>query len=200
VTRWSQLAGARSGASYAARIAAMAATGQDMHGEATFCSAIVTPPARILDAGCGTGRVAIRLNELGYHCVGVDFDKSMLGEATRAAPDLRWLVGDLASLELGERFDLIVAAGNVIPLLAVDTLDAAVANLARHLQPTGALVSGFGLDSAHLPPGCPITPLADFDTACVAADLTLRERYATWERQIFQGEQGGYAVSVHRPS
>jgi ubiquinone/menaquinone biosynthesis C-methylase UbiE len=200
VTRWSQLAGARSGASYAARIAAMAATGQDMHGEATFCSAIVTRPARILDAGCGTGRVAIRLNELGYDCVGVDFDESMLGEATHAAADMRWLVGDLATLELGERFDLIVAAGNVIPLLAVDTLDAAVANLARHLQPTGALVTGFGLDSAHLPPGCPITPLADFDTACVAADLTLRERYATWERQIFQGEQGGYAVSVHRPS
>ena len=200
MTRWSELAGAQSGASYAARITAMAATGQDMHGEATFCSAIVTPPASILDAGCGTGRVAIRLNELGYDCVGVDLDESMLGVARHTAPDMRWLIGDLATLELGERFDLIVAAGNVIPLLAVDTLDAAVANLARHLQPTGALVTGFGLDSAHLPPGCPITLLADFDTACVAADLTLRARYSTWDRQIFEGEQGGYAVSIHSPS
>jgi SAM-dependent methyltransferase len=200
MSRWSELAGDQSGAAYAARIAAMAATGQDMHGEATFCSAIVTPPALVLDAGCGTGRVAIRLDELGYNCVGVDLDDSMLGVARHAAPDMRWLGGDLATLELGERFDLIVAAGNVIPLLAVDTLDAVVATLARHLGPKGTLVTGFGLDSAHLPPGCPITPLADFDTACVAADLTLHERYATWDRQIFDGEQAGYAVSVHRPS
>jgi len=200
VTRWSELAGNHGGAEYAARIAAMAATDRDMHGEATFCSAVVTPPASILDAGCGIGRVAIRLNELGYSCMGVDLDESMLDEARHAAPDMRWLAGDVATLELRERFDLIVAAGNVIPLLAVDTLVAAVANLARHLQPTGALVTGFGFDSAHLPPGCPITPLADFDTACVAADLTLRERYATWDRQLFEGEQGGYAVSVHRPN
>jgi len=200
VTRWSELAGNQGGASYAARIAAMATTGHDMHGEATFCSAVVTPPARILDAGCGTGRVAIRLDGLGYDCVGVDLDESMLGEARHTAPDMRWLVGDLAAIDLYERFDLIVAAGNVIPLLAVGTLDATVANLARHLQPAGALVTGFGLDSAHLPPGCPTTPLADFDTCCLAADLTLSERYATWDRQIFQGEQDGYAVSVHRPS
>ncbi|WP_372343101.1 methyltransferase domain-containing protein [Streptomyces sp. KL116D] len=35
----------------------------------------------MLDAGCGTGRVTIRLSELGYDCVGFDLDASMLDVA-----------------------------------------------------------------------------------------------------------------------
>ena len=88
MTGWSRLAGGQAGPSYAARFAAMAAAGQDMHGEAAFCARLLTPPARVLDAGCGTGRVAIRLAALGFDCVGVDLDSSMLAEARSAAPGL----------------------------------------------------------------------------------------------------------------
>jgi SAM-dependent methyltransferase len=70
----------------------------------------VPPGAHVLDAGCGTGRVAIRLAELGYDCVGVDLDPAMLAEARRAAPALAWVPADLASLALDRRFDLVVAA------------------------------------------------------------------------------------------
>src|SRR5687768_2177284 len=98
MSRWSELTGGAEGRAYAARFDALAAGGVDIHGEATFCERLRPPPARILDAGCGTGRVAIRLAERGYDCVGVDLDASMLEVARERAPHVPWLLGDLASL------------------------------------------------------------------------------------------------------
>ncbi|HEY0167963.1 MAG TPA: class I SAM-dependent methyltransferase [Jatrophihabitans sp.] len=219
VTRWAELAGRASGADYAARFARLAAAGKDVHGEASFCAELVPAPALVLDAGCGTGRVAIRLAELGYRVVGVDVDSSMLAEARRVAPDLRWVSADLAALPGLDRllppapagsagagptdpgpasmdagFDLVVAAGNVIPLLAPGTLDATVRRLAAVLAPGGLLVAGFGLDSAHLPTGCPVTPAADYLTACAGAGLSEVAQHGGWDDV---GEPTGYLVSVH---
>lgn len=200
-TRWHELTGGRTGEEYAARFAELARSGKDMHGEAAFCGELAAPGARVLDAGCGTGRVAIRLAELGYDVVGVDVDESMVGVARREAPDLVWLQGDLADLpaDVWERgpYDLVVMAGNVIPLLAHGTLDDTVAGLAAVLAPGGLLVAGFGLDAQHLPPGCPVTPLADFDRATGSAGLEQVARFSTWDGQGFD-EAEGYAVSVHR--
>ncbi len=201
MTRWDELAGGGAGERYAARFAMLAASGVDVHGEARLCASLVPVGARVLDAGCGTGRVAVRLAELGYDCVGVDLDASMLAEARRAAPHVPWVLADLSVLdlaarELPDRFDLVVAAGNVVPLLAAGTGPAAVARLAAHLVPDGLLVAGFGLDPAHLPPGCDPVPLADHDAWCAAAGLTLVRRLATWDGAPYDG--GGYAVSVHR--
>jgi SAM-dependent methyltransferase len=199
-TRWHQLTGGSTGEDYATRFAALASTGKDMHGEATFCAALVGAGARILDAGCGTGRVAIRLAELGHEVVGVDVDGSMLAVARREAPDLRWVQGDLAALPgpVMERapYDLVVMAGNVVPLLAPGTLDATVTGLSGLLAPDGVLVAGFGLDEAHLPRGCPVTPLEEYDAAAAAAGLVLAERLGTWDGEPF-GPEGGYGVSVH---
>ena len=92
--RWLDDASLPRGEAYAARIAALAATGQDMHGEATFVTAL--PGKMVLDAGCGTGRVAIELARRGYDVVGVDLDPSMLAVARRMAPQVSWYEGDLA--------------------------------------------------------------------------------------------------------
>lgn len=200
-TRWHELTGGRTGEEYAARFARLAAAGKDMHGEATFCSGLVPPGARILDAGCGTGRVAVRLAELGHDLVGVDVDESMLAVARRTAPDVVWVAGDLAALPepVRERtpYDLAVMAGNVVPLLAPGTLAAALTGLAAVLAPGGLLVVGFGLDAAHLPGGCPVTPLEEYDATAERAGLRLEQRFSTWEGQAFDPSEG-YAVSVHR--
>ena len=199
--RWARVSGGVSGEAYAERFAELAASGTDVHGEAAFCGALVPAPARVLDAGCGTGRVAARLAELGYECVGVDVDPSMLAVARRTSAAVAWELGDLAELDLrtpeGERdaFDLVVAAGNVIPLVAPGTEDAVVGRLAAHLRPGAPLVAGFGLDPAHLPlPEAPLT-LADYDASCDRAGLELQGRFATWEGAPYDG--GGYVVSVH---
>lgn len=199
--RWDALSGSERGAGYAARLAERAAAGDDVHGEATLLAGLVPPGTRILDAGCGTGRVAIRLAELGYHCVGVDGDPSMLAEARRAAPDLPWLLADLAALdpatsELAAPFDLIVAAGNVVPLLAAGTEQAVVVALAARLRAGGLLVAGFGLDPAHLPLSYAPVDLPSYDRWCDLGGLELVHRYATWDGAPYR--DGGYAVSVHR--
>lgn len=209
-TRWSEVSGGPGAASaYQQRFDDLAARGMDIHGEAAFVAALVAPPVRVLDAGCGTGRVAIRLAELGYRVVGADVDASMLAEARRARPELSWLAADLATLpdparlrqlagiEPGDPpgFDLVVAAGNVIPLLAPGTLAGTVRRLAGVLAPGGLLVAGFGLDSAHLPAGCPVTSATDYLQAGAAAGLTELDRYGGWDGAP---ESAGYLVSVHR--
>lgn len=193
VTRWS---GEATGKEYAGRFDALAATGVDVHGEATLCESLVTPPARVLDAGCGTGRVAIRLAERGFTCVGVDLDPSMLDVARSRAPELRWVEADLSALDLGETFDLVVAAGNVVPLVAEATEAATVERLAAHVGDGGVLVAGFGLDRAHLPTVATTLTLADYDAWCAGAGLRLERRLATWDGEPYA--RGGYAVSIHR--
>jgi SAM-dependent methyltransferase len=196
MSSWAETAGEERGARYAARFAELAAAGADVHGEARFCAALVPPGSRVLDAGCGTGRVAIRLAELGYACVGVDSDPPMLAEARSVAPDLDWVLADLASADVGRDFDLVVAAGNVIPFLTPGTGPGVLARLAAHLRPGGLLVCGFGLDGRHLPAGAQVVGLVEFDRWAAAAGLEPERRYATWDGDEYDG--GGYAVSIHR--
>lgn len=194
------MAGKASGEDYAARFATLARSGKNVHGEARFCAALVPAGARVLDAGCGTGRVMIRLAELGYDCVGVDLDASMLAVARRQSPELPFFQVDLtefepAQLGIAGDFDLVVAAGNVFALLAPGTESTVVGRLSAALGPGGLLVAGFGLDEAHLPVPPSLT-LSDYDDCCAAAGLTFVDRFATWDADPYEG--GGYAVSVHR--
>lgn len=155
------------------------------HGEADLVAGF--GPGSVLDAGCGTGRVAIELACRGVAVVGVDSDPDMIAAARRKAPGLRWAEADLAELDLAARFDVVVLAGNVVPYVPAGRRAAAVAACAAHLAPGGRLVAGFTMQ-----PGWPV--LADYDAWC--AGLVLEARYATWSGEPYTG--GSYAVSVHR--
>ena len=199
-TRWERIARANNGedyaTAYAERFRVLAAQGEDIHGEAAFVQRLLDPPARVLDAGCGTGRITERLAELGYAVVGADVDLAMLEQARAAAPTLDWRQADLATMDLGERFDLVLLAGNIVPLLEPGTLGAVAERIAAHTTPGGWVACGFGLDSAHLPAGCAPTPLADHDAALAAAGLEPVARYATWDGEPY--DDGGYVITVHR--
>lgn len=174
------------GDAYQARFDQLAAQGGDIHGEADLVRTF--HPDTVLDAGCGTGRVAIELARHGIAATGADVDPSMLATARRLAPHLTWHQQDLADLDLGRTFDLVIMAGNVPLFTPPGTQPALVAGAARHITPGGHLLAGFSLDRGYT--------LADYDTHCTAAGLTLESRYATWARAPYQG--GDYAVSVHR--
>lgn len=175
------------GAAYQARFDALAAGGVDVHGEvALVCS---FGPRTVLDAGCGTGRVAVELDRRGVDVVGVDMDPSMLAEARRRAPRLRWVEADLAALDLGRGFDVVVLAGNVPLFCAPASRPRLVAACAAHVAAGGALVAGFQLDGRY--------HLEEWDDACAASGLALAERWSTWDRSPF-GSGSAYAVSVHR--
>ena len=62
------------GDEYQARFDSLAARGVDVHGEVAFVLGLDPAPASVLDAGCGTGRVAIELARRGVEVVGVDVD------------------------------------------------------------------------------------------------------------------------------
>lgn len=172
------------GEDYDARWERLAASGVDPHGEVALVEAY--GPRSVLDAGCGTGRVAIELARRGVDVVGVDAEPDMIATARAKAPELTWHVADLARLDLAERFDVVVLAGNVVPYVAPGSRAAAVAACTRHLVPGGRLIAGFALR-----PGWP--GLADYDGWC--AGLVLEDRWATWDRAPYTG--GDYAVSVH---
>jgi len=176
-----------SGDAYDARYDERAAAGENVHGEADFVMRYA--PRSVLDAGCGTGRVARELARRGVDVVGIDLDPDMLATARRRSPELEWVQADLASFDLGRTFDLIVAAGNVMILLTPRTEPAVLANLARHLRPDGWLIAGFELRPEHL-------TIADYDGAAEHAELRLVERFATWDRERWTHESR-YAVSVH---
>ena len=175
------------GDDYQARFDRLASSGSDVHGEATFVRAY--EPATVLDAGCGTGRVAIELARHGIEVTGVDVDESMLATARRLAPDLTWVVSDLTGLDLGRTFDVVVMAGNVPLFTPPGTESALVAGVARHVAPGGVLIAGFSLARGY--------GVDDYDTHATAAGLQLAERFATWDRAPWV-DGGDYAVSVHR--
>ncbi len=165
-----------------------AAAGENVHGEADFVMRF--SPATVLDAGCGTGRIARELARRGVDVVGVDLDDKMLSTARRKAPAIAWHCADLASIDLGRAFDVIVLAGNVMIFLTPGTESAVVANLARHLAPGGLFVAGFSLRPGQL-------TIKDYDRLVVAAGLSLGERWSTWDRDLWNPD-GDYQVSVHR--
>jgi SAM-dependent methyltransferase len=181
------------GDDYDRRFEALAAQGRPMHGEADLVTSY--GPGSVLDAGCGTGRVAIELHRRGHDVMGVDQDPSMLAVARQKAPDLAWVQGDLADPELAaaidRRFDVVVLAGNVLLFVVPGTEGAVVANTARLVTEGGLFIAGYSLRPGGF-------DLAAHDELTAGAGLVLRDRWSTWDRDPFTaGPDADYAVSVH---
>jgi SAM-dependent methyltransferase len=174
------------GDAYQRRFDALAAEGLDVHGEADFVMRFA--PTRVLDAGCGTGRVAAELHRRGVDVVGVDIDPSMLATARARTPGVEFHEHDLATLDLGTSFDVVVMAGNVPLFTPPGTQRAVVAGCTRHVRADGVLIAGFTLGRDY--------GLDAYDDDCRAAGLELSARYATWAGDVLT--DGKYAVSVHR--
>ena len=177
-----------SGDEYDATYERRAAAGENVHGEADFLMDLA--PRSVLDAGCGTGRIARELARRGVRTVGVDLDEDMLVTARRKAPELEWHCADLALVDLGRVFDAVLLAGNVMIFVAPGSESAVIGNLVRHLAPEGALVAGFSLRPAQL-------TVAEYDRLTASAGLVLVERWATWQRDRWDLDSD-YQLSVHR--
>ena len=85
---------------YIERFRKMAADGTDLAGEARLVDAMAPRGARILDAGCGPGRVGAFLAGMGHEVVGVDLDPALIEAAEVDHPGPTWIVADLSELDL----------------------------------------------------------------------------------------------------
>jgi SAM-dependent methyltransferase len=184
------------------------AAGEDIAGEARLIDAMAPRRARVLDAGCGTGRVGGELAQRGHNVIGVDVDPVLIDAARQDHPGGTWLVGDLAELDPaqlgsagggsagtrcaaadaagpdpveaapgGERathtFDVIVAAGNVMPFLAPSTRRPVLANLRAAMAPGGRAAIGFGEGRGY--------PFDEFLADVTATGWTLDATFAGWD-------------------
>ncbi|MFV0307199.1 MAG: class I SAM-dependent methyltransferase [Desertimonas sp.] len=179
---------------YIERFRTMAADGADLGGEARLLDAMVSPGSRILDAGCGPGRLGAVLDQRGHTVVGVDADPKLIAAAEIDHPGPRWLVADLAELDLPaigvpERFDAAVLAGNVMVFLAPGTEADVLRRVAAHVVADGPIVVGFHTNRE--------LSLDAFDQAVEAAGLRREHRFATWDLRAWH-DDADFAVSVLR--
>lgn len=178
---------------YIERFRSMAADGADLVGEARLVDAMLARGSRVLDAGCGPGRVGGYLHAVGHTVVGVDVDPELIAAAEEDHPGPRWIVADLAELDLvpldePEPFDAAVVAGNVMAFVAVGTETTVLARLRSHLRPDGFAAVGFHTDRYDL---------GDFDRHLADAGFVLEQRFATWDIRPWRPD-ADFAVSILR--
>jgi SAM-dependent methyltransferase len=181
---------------YVQRFRILAEQGMDLVGEARLVDAMLARGSRVLDAGCGPGRVGGYLFEVGHDVVGVDVDPVLIAAAHEDHPGPRWLVGDLAELDLpaqgiAEPFDAIVSAGNVMAFLAPSTRRAVLTRLRAHIAPHGRAVIGFGAGRGY--------DFEDFLTDAAHAGWAADVLLSTWDLRPFDPD-AEFLVAILRPA
>lgn len=155
----------------------MAARGESVHGEVDFIERRTTGRCvRILDAGCGTGRLAIEAERRGHQAMGADLDPDMIDRARSKAAHIEWVCADLSTLHLDTTFDVIVMAGNIPLFCAPGSQAAIISNLANHLAPEGILICGYSLEK-----GANAYTVANFCRDAASAGLDHIEQYVNWD-------------------
>jgi SAM-dependent methyltransferase len=100
--------------------------------------------ARVLDAGCGTGTLALALADRGHTVWGIDLSRPMLDAAREKDREGRitWREGDVTAFDFGLEtpFDVITCVGDTLNHLStLEDWGAAFGRFARHLRPGGML-------------------------------------------------------------
>lgn len=120
--------------------------------EAQYLALAARSAGPILELGCGTGRISLRLAEAGHELLGLDRSEAMLAVLRArlqvAAPEVRRRVrlvcADATDFELGERFALILLPYLTLGLIAGRDAQLAVLRAAaRHLADDGVFAFDF---------------------------------------------------------
>lgn len=179
---------------YVDRFRSMARAGEDIEGESRLVDVLAPRGARLLDAGCGSGRHGGHLARLGHDVVGVDVDPMLIEAATHDHPGATWLVADLATLDLAahgipEKFDGALLAGNVMDFVSPAHRGAVLRRVAEHVVSGGFVLIGCRVVRGFTP--------EDLDAIVPEAGLEREHRFATWDLQPWQTE-ADFCVSVLR--
>jgi ubiquinone/menaquinone biosynthesis C-methylase UbiE len=110
---------------------------------AFYCALAEETGGRVLELGCGTGRISLAIARSGIPVIGLDNAPAMLAAARQKGDDCsnpRWVEADMRDFSLGQRFGLIL-----IPYRGFQHLDSfadresTLACIVRHLNLGGRL-------------------------------------------------------------
>lgn len=100
------------------------------------------PNSRVLDLGCGTGRVSLAVAGAGHRVVGIDPHPGSLA-AARGKPggqEVTWIDGTSAQIPAGEEFDVAILTAHVTQAINDDAdWSRTLADVHRALVPGGRL-------------------------------------------------------------
>ncbi|SHG04119.1 class I SAM-dependent DNA methyltransferase [Pedobacter caeni] len=95
----------------------------------------------VLDLGCGTGTLSAALCRNNKEVVGVDYSEEMLAIAKTKTNEVKWVQGDARTLDLGQKFDLIILSGHVFQVfLNAEDRKAVLLTIKRHLNEHGVFI------------------------------------------------------------
>lgn len=156
-----------------------------------FLPSLPPPPCRVVDVGCGEGRLPRDLRRLGYDVTAVDGSATLIAAAREADPAGRYVVADAAALPLVDASaDLMTA---FMSLQDIDDLDGALREIARVLVPGGRLRTAI----VH-----PINSAGRFPTRDPDAAFEIRDSYFEERRSDDAFTRDGLTMtfaSRHRP-
>jgi cyclopropane fatty-acyl-phospholipid synthase-like methyltransferase len=112
-------------------------------------AALLSPGSTILDIGCGMAEpIARYFIEGGCRVTGCDSSPSLIAMCGDRFPDHEWIVADMRALDLGRRFDGVLAWHSSFHLTAADQR-ALFPRLAAHTKPGGHLMFTSGEDAGE---------------------------------------------------
>jgi SAM-dependent methyltransferase len=132
-----------------------------------------------LEFAIGTGRVAIPLAERGVAVTGIELSQPMVDQLHRKRPDIRVVVGDMATAAAAGEYSLVYVVWNSIGNLRTqDEQVRCFANAARHLGPGGRFVVELGVPGIRrFPPGQAAVPfhVGDHHVGFDTYDMTTQQ-------------------------
>lgn len=139
---------------------------QDWPGEwdfyLSFAKEFLGEGGNILEVGCGTGRIALRLAGHGYVVTGLDISQAMLDRARAKNSDPanpKWVRADMRHFDFDQRYDLVIIPGHSFQFMT--TAEAQVDCLTcikGHLNPRGMLVIHVNHDDLNWLASLPSVP------------------------------------------
>jgi SAM-dependent methyltransferase len=96
-------------------------------------------PRTMLHLGCGAGGHDFYFKKF-FDLTGVDISEGMLEIATQLNPEVNYLRGDMRSLDLGQKYDVVIIPESIMYMTSPGDLEKAFSTAVGHLQPQGVLL------------------------------------------------------------